>query len=197
MKLEHFLTLLSFLLALISVEGLISSIETVPRKRLGKKSFIQKQERGDANKVATPSEIQHLLLENIDRKPGSIAHLKSWKNWLRTSIDAIRDDLSKNLLNPIDKEEFERLFYRLGVAADTGKMPSFEDAGARSGYALEFFCRARYLAEIYMDVYETKRKPLPQYWIDALMETPMLGKGGLNQVGDQPYGVVSLGGGPG
>lgn len=197
MKVEYALILTSFLVRVIVVDSLTLSIETVPRKRLGKKSFIQKQERGDTHRVASPSEIQHLLLENVDRVPGSITYLKSWKNWLRMSIDAIRDDLSKDLLSPIDKEEFERLFYRLGVAADTGKMPSFSDAGARSGYALEFFCRARYLAEIYMDVYETKRKPLPQYWIDALMETPMLGSGDFDQENNQPYGVVSLGGGPG
>ena len=31
-------------------------------------------------------------------------------------------------------------------------MPSFEDAGSRSGYALDFFCRSRMLADILFDL---------------------------------------------
>lgn len=66
-------------------------------------------------------------------------------------------------------------------------------AGARSGYALEFFCRARNLADLFFDTINPSCT-FPDFWIDAMMETPMLG-GDARQDGC-PYEVVSLGGGP-
>lgn len=79
-------------------------------------------------------------------------------------------------------------------------MPSFEDAGARSGYAIEFFCRARALADLFMDGLNSHYE-FPEFWIDGLMETPMLGgcDGSAVDNGEEEpcYSMVSLGGGPG
>jgi len=80
-------------------------------------------------------------------------------------------------------------------------MPSFEDAGARSGYAIEFFCRARNLADLYIDAWNPSYE-FPDFWIDGLMDTPMLGgddkkSASLDDGEVLPYSMVSLGGGPG
>jgi len=73
-------------------------------------------------------------------------------------------------------------------------MPSFEDAGARSGYALEFFGRAANLSNLYVDALNTDFV-FPHYWVEAMHETPMLaGHAGMKE---EPYRMVSLGGGPG
>ena len=165
------------------------SIETTARKRLGKKSFLLKEEKGALKKVPTADELQHFLRSNSMRKPGSSHHRKAWIQWRGMAIDSIRYNLSRNLPTPSDKANFENLFFRLRVAADVGEMPSFTDAGARSGYALEFFCRGRNLANIFLD-------PLfyddyPQQWENTLLKSPMLGA-----VTSQPYNIISLGGGP-
>eukprot|EP00984_Skeletonema_dohrnii_P027466 scaffold17003_cov130-Skeletonema_dohrnii-CCMP3373.AAC.3 len=70
-------------------------------------------------------------------------------------------------------------------------MPSFEDAGARSGYAVEFFCRAKNLADLFADTFNSHYE-FPAYWLEGLRGSPILGSsdGGA-------YSVVSLGGGPG
>ena len=65
----------------------------------------------------------------------------------------------------------------MGVASDVGLMPSFEDPGAWSGYALEFFCRARNLADLYVDASKPNYKFL-EGWVEGLMESIMLKGGG-------------------
>ena len=112
-------------------------------------------------------------------------------------LDSIRHDLYINLPHPADKSNFEQLFFKLGVASDTGRMPSFEDAGARSGYAVEFFCRARNLADLYMDSWNGDFE-FPEYWLEGLRDSPMLGGSGYgDDDGTGDYSMVSLGGGPG
>lgn len=166
------------------------AVETTARKRLGNKSFIQKKERGAIRSIASSQELQDLSSSLTQRKPGSLSYFKGWKHWCLLALESIRHDLSLNLPYPSDRAKFENLFFRLGVAADFGDMPSFSDPGARSGYALEFFCRARNLADLYFDSLNPSFT-FPEYWVEAMMKTPMLG-------GDeQPYNMVSLGGGPG
>lgn len=183
-----------------------SAINTTARKKLGKKSFIEKQERGQlqTRDIPTSTELRTLATKNSAKKLGSSYYLKGWRHWRAMAIEAIRSDLSDNLPLPADKAKFENLFFRLGVAADKGIMPSFEDAGARSGYALEFFCRARNLADLFaLDTFNT-RYSLSEEWIDAILATPMLG--GHTQDGsnrsrssstDAEFNMVSIGGGPG
>ena len=186
------------------------AVETKARKRLGKKSFIQKKERGNLQKIASPEDLKELASSYAARKPGSNSYWKGWKHWCVLAIESIRYDLSGNLPYPADKAKFENLFFRLGVAADVGEMPSFSDAGARSGYALEFFCRARNLADLYMDAFNPSYT-FPEHWVETMLATPMLGGGAsnVNRVDDGdgygyadkdkdigPYEMVSLGGGP-
>ena len=170
-----------------SVRGF--SVETSARKRLGKKSFLLKEEKGYLKKVATADELKQFLHSNSMRKPGSTYYRKAWIQWRGMAIDSIRYNLSRNLPTPSDKANFENLFFRLGVAADVGEMPSFTDAGARSGYALEFFCRGRNLANIFLD--PLFYNDYPQQWENALLNSPMLGG-----VTPQSYNIISLGGGP-
>jgi len=169
------------------------AIETTASRRLGKRSFIQKQETGRQQNIATPAELHDLALKNALKTPGSGYHRNAWKYWLVLSIETTRYDLSENLPSPVDKARFENLFFRLGVAADKGEMPSFRNAGARSAYALEFFCRGRKLADLFMDAFNPSFL-FPEYWKDALLESPMLGG---NYSANESYNMVSLGGGPG
>jgi hypothetical protein len=97
---------------------------------------------------------------------------------------SIRHELSENLPSPVDRERFENLAFRLGVAADKGEMPSFSDQGARSGYALDFFCRARNLAGLF--ILEQDDPSFPAGWSDAMLNTP-----------NATFNLTSLGGGPG
>jgi hypothetical protein len=172
-----------------------SADKTIARKRLGKKSFIQRQERGKLRHIPSSEELQELAVNSSLRHPGSINHRKAWKRWSVMAIDAIRYDLSANLPCPVDKQKFENLFFRLGVAADKGIMPSFEDESSRAGYALEFFCRARNLADLLMDVLNPQYE-FPDDWRAAVLKTPMLRGDDTGITGDS-YNMISLGGGPG
>mmetsp|Transcript_11081 Transcript_11081/g.27261 ORF Transcript_11081/g.27261 Transcript_11081/m.27261 type:complete len:429 (+) Transcript_11081:68-1354(+) len=175
-------------------------VETTARKRMGKKSFLLKQSRDKLPPISTPAELHGLASSLSRRKRGSQSFYKGWIHWRAAALDAIRYDLSRNLPQEADTKNFENLFFRLGVASDVGRMPSFEDAGARSGYAVEFFCRARNLADLYVDGWNPYYE-FPRFWLDSLMETPMLGGGSCDdaaaEFGDEPYSMVSLGGGPG
>ena len=91
-----------------------SADKTIARKRLGKKSFIQRQERGKLRHIPSSEELQELAVNSSLRHPGSINHRKAWKRWSAMAIDAIRYDLSANLPCPVDKAKFENLFFRLG-----------------------------------------------------------------------------------
>ncbi|KAL7532517.1 hypothetical protein ACHAWF_004169 [Thalassiosira exigua] len=175
-----------------------AGVETTARRRMGKKAFLQKQSRNKLPSILSPEELRDLGLSLSKRRRGSHSFHKGWIHWRTSALDAIRYHLSQNLPRPADKSEFENLFFRLGVASDVGEMPSFEEAGARSGYAVEFFCRARYLADLYVDALNPAYE-FPQFWLDGLMGTPMLDgdvAGTVAGEGDE-FSMVSLGGGPG
>ena len=171
-----------------------SGVESTARKRIGKKSFINKERNDKLPPILTPNELHTLGTSLSKRIRGSHSFHKGWLNWRTCAIDAIRSDLSNNLPHPTNRTKFENLFFRLGVASDVGQMPSFEDAGARSAYAIEFFCRARNLADLYIDGHNPNYI-FPEFWLDSLMSTPMLGGG--SSTAEEPYSTVSLGGGPG
>ncbi|KAL9187362.1 hypothetical protein ACHAXT_001465 [Thalassiosira profunda] len=168
-----------------------TGVDTTARKRAGKRSFLRRQSRDKLPPIATPDDLHNLACSLSQRKRGSHSFYKGWVHWRSAALDAIRHHLSANLPHPADEARFENLFFRLGVASDVGEMPSFEDAGARSGYALEFFCRARNLADLYVDAFNPFYE-FPDFWIDGLAETPMLGG-----CVEGSYSMVSLGGGPG
>lgn len=100
--------------------------------------------------TASSKQIWQLTEKSALRQRGSKSYQKAWRHWLHLSIDAIRHELSQSLPHPVDEDKLEDLSFSLGVAADVGEMPSFEDAGARSGYALDYFCRARLLADLFI-----------------------------------------------
>lgn len=173
-----------------TISGLV--LETTARKRLGKKSFIQKKEGGTIQEITSPEELKAIACSYHGRIPGSSNYFRGWQHWKTMAMESIRYDLSCHLPHPANKTQFENLFFRLGVAADVGEMPSFSDPGARSGYALEFFCRARNLADLFLDVLDPSFT-FSQGWIGSMQESPMLAAKNI----DEPYEIVSLGGGPG
>ncbi|KAL3939591.1 MAG: hypothetical protein SGBAC_005704 [Bacillariaceae sp.] len=185
--------LLSVRMAFLNPVADAFAVETTALKRLGKKSFIQKQDRGALQEITTPDELKDIASSYSQRHLGSSSFLKGWQHWKMLAIESIRYDLSCNLPYPADKTKFENLFFRLGVAADLGEMPSFSDPGARSGYALEFFCRARNLAELYIDALNPSID-IPQNWVESMKASPMLAGNSHN---NSAYEMVSLGGGPG
>lgn len=78
------------------------------------------------------------------------------------------------------------------MAADNGAMPSFESAGARSGYAVDFFCRAILLADLivrYVEFHDgtEMHDEIPDYFAN-----------GLQEIFQRPTcHLTSIGGGPG
>ena len=172
------------------------SIDTVNARRGAK--HIQGKGRYNADEILSPQNLQDLAHLQALRTPGSLRYSSSWRHWLGKSLDAIRFQLSQNLPHPADEEGFGELFYNLGTAADRGEMPSFADAGSRSGYALEFFCRSRLLAEL---LYE-KSNPSSKSSRHAT-ECALYAKLGhtINdpeqKAASNTVNMVSLGGGPG
>eukprot|EP00536_Pseudo-nitzschia_multiseries_P003925 jgi/Psemu1/237090/estExt_Genewise1.C_630005 len=131
---------------------------------------------------------------------GSSQYKKAWTRWLYLAVESIREDLGENLLNSYIrdgddgeevKEEFEKLFFNLGVAADEGTMPSFESDAARRGYALEFFCRGRALAEFLLET------PSAEEASSSDNNASESGKNSPESSKPSAYEIVSLGGGPG
>ncbi|KAL7436464.1 hypothetical protein ACHAXM_005375 [Skeletonema potamos] len=179
--------------AFITTNGFPASIQ----KRSGRSSFLQKQlephsyKRTPKHIVISPDELHSLAISLSKRKPGSISFNRGWIQYRIAALDSIRFHLYKNLPHPADKANFEHLFFNLGVAADRGEMPSFEDVGARSGYAVEFFCRAKNLADLLVDTFNDFFE-FPEFWLEGLRDSLILGG---RDSGD--YSVVSLGGGPG
>jgi len=111
-------------------------VDTDARKRTGKKSFLQRQSRDNLPRVATLEELSALATSLSKRRRGSNSYYKGWIHWRTLALDAVRQDLSMNLPHAANISRFENLFFQLGVASDLGRMPSFEDADARSGYAM-------------------------------------------------------------
>jgi hypothetical protein len=167
------------------------------QKRSGRNSFLQKHEQPHSYKrtpkhnILSPDELHNLAISLSKRKPGSNGFNRGWIQYRTAALDSIRYHLYTNLPHPAEKANFEELFFNLGVAADRGVMPCFANAGARSGYAVEFFCRAKNLADLFADTFNSHYE-FPEYWLEGLRGSPILGSsdGGA-------YSVVSLGGGPG
>lgn len=139
--------------------------------------------------IATPETLRDLAVENAKRRVGSLRYVRSWRHWSQLSLDTIRYHLSQNLPVAPDEQGFATLWYALGVAADTGRMPSFECPGSRSGYALDFFCRSRLLADFLLDLSENPT--LPSNWDDSFRNPLQVGEG------KNSCQLMSLGGGPG
>jgi Putative SAM-dependent methyltransferase len=127
----------------------------------------------------TTTELERLARASSKKIRGSKTYYKAWRHWSEMAIDIIRNDLIQNLpASPTsraaaatavahprrdvkdDKNEartttnpksFQRTF-QLGMAADYGIMPLhlFQNAAARSDYAIDFFCRARLLGDLIM-----------------------------------------------
>jgi hypothetical protein len=184
------------LLAVVASRVVGLPVETLPQKRLGRSSFINKQKHDTLPKTITsPEELRDLARKNALRQRGSANFRKAWRHWIESSVPSIRYELSENLPHPVNPDRFASLAFSLGVAADVGKMPSFSDAGARSGYALDFFCRARLLADFLIDV---DNPSLPPFWKDVVREHSVLGGTRSTSAEAQaPLTLTSIGGGPG
>jgi hypothetical protein len=91
----------------------------------------------------------HFIAQKASRKiPGSLEYYKFWRKWSYLVLHQVRSELSNTLPVPVDFARTRALAFSLGVAADQGRMPSFQGQGARAGYALNYFCRAQLLADI-------------------------------------------------
>jgi len=182
-----------FMSVLFLLFGLVSGLSTSPldRKPLGKKSYIRKKNNGNVETVSSAETLISMAKRNAFRTKGSINEIKGWRHWSGLTMDSVRYQLSQHLPHPVDQEGFEKLWFQLGIAADKGQMPSFENPGSRAGYALEFFCRARMLADILVDV---NNPTLPAHWKETIYEKRLLeGIGGERTA----CNLTSLGGGPG
>lgn len=116
--------------------------------------------------IPSGHELQTLAEESIMKERGSKSYLKAWRKWTSKCVDRIRHELSKNLPYPENDDDFQTLWHNLGVAADIGEMPSFSNAGSRSGYAINFFCRALLLADLLHD-----RDSLPSFMSGSFEQT--------------------------
>lgn len=144
--------------------------------------------------VSSLETIRRLAEKSSLRQRGSKSYQKAWRHWLHSTVDVIRNELAVLLPDPVDERELENLSFSLGVAADIGEMPSFADAGARSGYALDYFCRARLLADLLIDV---DNPSLPDYWTDVTKSHSLFGQNENSMFDNPGCHLASLGGGPG
>lgn len=131
--------------------------------------------------LASAEDLQQLVHLNKRRKVGSLKYVAGWRHWSQLAIDTMRFHLSENIPHAVDHETFRELLAHLGPAADHGHMPSFENPGSRSGYALDFFCRSRMLADLLLDIDQNPTVSFTNF------STPVSGT----------CNVVSIGGGPG
>jgi hypothetical protein len=227
-----------------------SQPQSVKKRRSGKSSFLYKQEQQqhqlqqllvevDEDSIDTTSSTNSatedicllaLAQKHSNKCAGSSQYKKAWAHWLSAAVESIRDDLGNDLLLDGGQkvtEEFEKLFFDLGVAADIGIMPSFQNQQARIGYSLEFFCRARSLAEFFLETYvdinvdadtadqddnDNNSNKYPIFWSNTLInnECPVLASSSSSSSSSSSlspssslsettttYEIVSLGGGPG
>lgn len=152
-------------------------------------------ERGlSSTKVKTATELKALVEKSAFRHRGSKNYKKSWTHWLFASVDTIRYELAQILPDPVNEKELKKLSFSLGVAADEGEMPSFGEAGARAGYALDYFCRARLLADLLID---TENPTLPDFWADVVQKHALMQYRSDVTDAALPCNLTSLGGGPG
>jgi len=171
------------LVAILIVLSRVSALSSLKPQQL------KFDKKAAAQKATCPEDLRELALENAHRTPGSLRYQRSWRHWSQLSIDTIRYYLSQNLPVEADKAGFSKLWFHLGVAADKGEMPSFACAGSRSGYALDFFCRARLLADLMLDFQDNPT--LPTSWTHD-KEHPL-----RNPLRGRTCRLLSIGGGPG
>jgi hypothetical protein len=137
--------------------------------------------------------LRDMLVEIEKRKTkGSDGYQRAWRHWSGLCTATIRHHLSHTLAVPANAAGFTDLWFSLGIAADTGDQPTFECAGSRSGYALEFFCRAQLLANLLLDV--SDNPSLPAYWRTEA-KTPL--QSPLQEGTNGTCRLLSIGGGPG
>lgn len=202
-----------FSIVLLLFPACVSSMQVVSAmKRLDKKSFLYKQAttltrpddsapaslHGTLSSTTHDDNITQLAAKSRRKVPGSAQYQKAWRHWSTLTLHAMRRALAQLLLSStststvVDQASYQRLAFDLGVAADRGVMPSFTNPGARAGYALDYFCRARLLADVFLLVHlvadedddqECKYTFNPQDDNDKLL--------------DATYYITSLGGGPG
>ena len=140
------------IMSMSTTAGMQQQQQQQQRRRGGAKFLVEGKGRFDSlDDILSPHELQRLARIQAQRTPGSLKYQSNWRHVLQKSLDSIRYHLSQHLPYPADAETFEHLFFNLGTAADHGIMPSFADPGSRSGYALEFFCRARLLSDILLE----------------------------------------------
>lgn len=103
-----------------------------------------------SNVVVTPTREELLSFASASGKKvrGSSNSRKAWRYWSDQTLKLIQSDLQQSLMVPLDNQALNDLSYSLGVAADVGTMPSFDDEIARQGYALNYFCRAQNMADL-------------------------------------------------
>lgn len=164
-------SLLRVCVASVILAGLDMTISSVRAlSGIGGSSFVRKQQqqRRDGllsealQRVPSGEQVLELARRNEGRIRGSNKCKSAWRQWMEQATATIRQDLSNNLPYPVEPEELAQLSFALGVAADKGYMPkSFANPGARAGYALDYFCRARLLAGFLMD---TDNPSLPSFW---------------------------------
>jgi hypothetical protein len=161
-----------------------------------------RSDRDTANLALSTAKLQTIASECAVKVPGSLSYLRTWRRWSETAIDLIRDDLrDHNLPNPVDQQALNDLSYNLGQAADVGAMPSFQDEGARAGYAVDYFCRAQLLADLLFESRSGVGLGLePAFWVDSIQKNILLGLGSGSSpspTSSSSYRLCSLGGGPG
>jgi len=111
--------------ALSTTPIVTSGVESTARKRIGKKSFINKQSINKLPIIYTPEELHNLGVSFSKRQIGSKSYYRGWFNWKTAAIDAIRNELSiNNLPYPADRTKFENLFFRLGEYHPKMALPS-------------------------------------------------------------------------
>jgi hypothetical protein len=105
-----------------------------------------------SSSLSRSDELGILSLQLSKKTTGSSRYLRLWRRWSNFGMDIIRDELrTNNLPYPVDNNAKLELDNNLGYyGADLGRMPvaAFNNPGARSGYAINLFCRISLLADL-------------------------------------------------
>ena len=142
------------------------------------------------------AELLALAWQHRAKVPGSDNHRQAYSAFAEAALASVRSGLVPRLPVQADRGATEDLTFRLGMAADVGAMPSFAHPGARAGYALGYFCRAKLLADVLFDAQTTPDAGLsadrsdPNFLGECVRDLLVAGHRDVVRVG-------SLGGGPG
>jgi len=142
----------------IAVVAKIEQDRSRPPIRRGAKYIVDDYEF-KVDQINTPLQLQQMLINTRRQRVGSKRFEASYGHWCHEVVASLRYHLWLHLPVRPNTETYGALYYELGQAADQGTIrpQSFTDAGARSGYAVEFFCRARLLMDLLLDKYLTVR----------------------------------------